>query len=460
MLRGKLLTKDAFSHSFSGTEPIATEWLVEVAYFLIYTKLSLLHLALISSLFTTLAFFLPLVFIRGDKILKFMIASWAVLGSANVLAVGARPQNSSLVFFSLLLLLLFEFSKKIKIIYLLPIPLLILIWANAHPAYLLGITLIFLFLLTEIFYFLIINKRRITAKKILVFTFIFGLSVAFSTIKPSGQNGINSLKDNLTLMLPLNLATKLSNYGEARLIIGEYLPPAYANVSGILFFMGLIYSVLLFIDLPLYDKNHLRNFLLLLGIIYFSTLLRRNVPVFFMLFIILSLVYSKEFLGKMEIDKMAKKFSILIPYLNLTVICIMIVVILTKIPGNFQTILKNSKSESIYCETLKYPCGAIEYIKKEKPKGNMFNTYTWGAYLVWVLRDYPVFMHGRFPDLDVLHDYQKVTSLSPEWEDILTKYQIGWMLLPRNEMLENVITMKGVWKEVYSDDRAIILFKN
>ena len=107
MLRGKLLTKDAFSHSFSGTEPIATEWLVEVAYFLIYTKLSLLHLALISSLFTTLAFFLPLVFIRGDKILKFMIASWAVLGSANVLAVGARPQNLSLVFFSLLLLLLF-----------------------------------------------------------------------------------------------------------------------------------------------------------------------------------------------------------------------------------------------------------------------------------------------------------------------------------------------------------------
>ena len=42
-----------------------------------------------------------------------------------------------------------------------------------------------------------------------------------------------------------------------------------------------------------------------------------------------------------------------------------------------------------------FPVGAVEFLKQQKLKGPIYNTYDWGGYLIWSLPEYPVSMDNR-----------------------------------------------------------------
>jgi hypothetical protein len=42
-----------------------------------------------------------------------------------------------------------------------------------------------------------------------------------------------------------------------------------------------------------------------------------------------------------------------------------------------------------------FPVDAVEWIRANQPPGKLFNSYNYGGYLIWHLRDYPVFVDGR-----------------------------------------------------------------
>lgn len=101
----------------------------------------------------------------------------------------------------------------------------------------------------------------------------------------------------------------------------------------------------------------------------------------------------------------------------------------------------------------------MEFVKKAKLSGNMYNFYNWGGYLVWDLREYPTFIDGRMPWGKVFDEYQEVMDLQGNWREILNKYNVNFMILPRSKFLEEIVKMDNKWEEAYSDDIAVVLVR-
>jgi hypothetical protein len=90
----------------------------------------------------------------------------------------------------------------------------------------------------------------------------------------------------------------------------------------------------------------------------------------------------------------------------------------------------------------------------------LFNSYNWGGYLTWNLREYPVFVDGRtdlFGD-EILSNYIDVMAGREGWENVLSDYDIGILLLQTDSTLEKLAVESG-WIINYKDPIAAILTK-
>jgi len=85
------------------------------------------------------------------------------------------------------------------------------------------------------------------------------------------------------------------------------------------------------------------------------------------------------------------------------------------------------------------PLQSVEYLRQHDLPGQMFNSYNWGGYLIWALYpDKPVFVDGR-TDLyafnGVLDDYVQVQLVSPGWQEILDRYNVGYVVTEEGGLL-------------------------
>jgi hypothetical protein len=108
-----------------------------------------------------------------------------------------------------------------------------------------------------------------------------------------------------------------------------------------------------------------------------------------------------------------------------------------------------------------FPIQANEWLKANPQKGNMFNTFDWGGYLSLEL--FPkqlVFIdsQGDVYGEAFIREYEQVVNLEEGWQDILTKYNVNWALIPEGWDLAKALVNAG-WKKVYHDDTAVILVR-
>jgi len=89
----------------------------------------------------------------------------------------------------------------------------------------------------------------------------------------------------------------------------------------------------------------------------------------------------------------------------------------------------------------------------------MFNEFNWGGYLLYRLGPrYDVFLDSQsdFYGESLIREYDQIMSAGGDWQGILQKYQVDWMIIPVNSPLANVITNNNNWKIVYNDNTAMI----
>lgn len=119
--------------------------------------------------------------------------------------------------------------------------------------------------------------------------------------------------------------------------------------------------------------------------------------------------------------------------------------------------LLTETNERAIAET--YPQAAIEYLKLSNQEGNIFNSYNWGAYLIWEL--YPErlsFVDGR---TDLFNDTileQYITTWRGEygWEKILSEWNITLVLIEPEAPLHLRLELAG-WESIYEDEQAVIM---
>jgi len=77
------------------------------------------------------------------------------------------------------------------------------------------------------------------------------------------------------------------------------------------------------------------------------------------------------------------------------------------------------------------PYASIQWIKANKPQGPIFNSFNWGGYLTWELRDYPVFIDGR-ADLygdKIISDWLEISRGTNRGLKLLDEYKINRIYL-------------------------------
>jgi hypothetical protein len=108
------------------------------------------------------------------------------------------------------------------------------------------------------------------------------------------------------------------------------------------------------------------------------------------------------------------------------------------------------------------PVKAVEFMRKSGIAGNMLNEYVYGGYLIWAATDNKVFVDGRsdvFEWTGVLAEYGDWLTMRADPSVLLSKYQIGVCLLPRESPMSRILAQWLGWKVAYSDEFAVVLMK-
>ncbi len=109
------------------------------------------------------------------------------------------------------------------------------------------------------------------------------------------------------------------------------------------------------------------------------------------------------------------------------------------------------------------PVAAADFIAAAKLSGNLYAHDQYGGYLIYRL--YPqikVFIDGRsdfYRRGQVLEDAIKIATLQPSWAEALARYDVRCMLLRRDEPLALLAQMSGQWVSIYHDSTAQVLVK-
>jgi hypothetical protein len=110
-----------------------------------------------------------------------------------------------------------------------------------------------------------------------------------------------------------------------------------------------------------------------------------------------------------------------------------------------------------------YPLAAVEFIEQNHLSGNMFNNYGFGAFLIW--KFYPqrkVFIDGRF-DLygeEFVGLYRRF-SFKEIWDYLVKRYDLTFALLDNEpSYICKALDESPDWKLVYWDDRSLIYVKD
>lgn len=106
-----------------------------------------------------------------------------------------------------------------------------------------------------------------------------------------------------------------------------------------------------------------------------------------------------------------------------------------------------------------FPVAAAEWVKANPQEGEMFNYFPWGGYMLheaWPERR--VFIDGQtdFYGAELTREYETALTAAEGWEAVLEKYEVAWVLMPPETRLAQVLEEQVNWQELYRDDTAVI----
>ena len=111
----------------------------------------------------------------------------------------------------------------------------------------------------------------------------------------------------------------------------------------------------------------------------------------------------------------------------------------------------------------RYPVRSVEFMKRERVPGPLFNLYLWGGYELWRLfPDYQVFFDGRTHVYGeaVVRDYLTVAMVHPDWKSVLDRWGIQSVLTAVTSPLTQALESSRDWRLVFVDHEAILFVRD
>ncbi len=110
------------------------------------------------------------------------------------------------------------------------------------------------------------------------------------------------------------------------------------------------------------------------------------------------------------------------------------------------------------------PIDAVKYLVEKQPRGQMFNTYEWGDYLLWAgPSDVQVFAasHAHLIPEEVWDDYMRIAYASDDWKGGLDRYGVNTVLIDHRWRASLIRRMKSDpdWEVGYEDSTAVVFLR-
>ena len=424
---GEVYSVDTFSFTREGTDWINHSWLSQVVMFLTFQSGSYYGISVWVGVCAVLSMLFIYLQMKGHPLLRSAVLLFAAVVSSVVWS--PRPQIHTLVLFSLMSYLIFKYRSTKQIGYLAwSIPIFIL-WGNLHGGYVLGIILIGSVIVGEILNKVLFMEfiDHLSWRNIGILSIFMVVSFLVILINPFGLD---------MWRIPFNTVgvETLQN------LINEWASPDFHQA----FQQPMLWMLLGVFSLIGLSKKSIDGAELLPLIVFSWAALvaRRNFGPFA---IIAAPIFSRYLASLIDnwlntareklkwIDKFIEKSSqsnkeIKPGFKNL----INIILISSLLVGVGWKIMDVNDKEFVQqAEREFFPAAAVDWLETSEIKGNMFNDYNWGGYLIWHLRDTPVFVDGRtdlFGD-EILNDYVDVFSGQFELGEFIDKYEIDFLLV-------------------------------
>ena len=444
ILRNKAVPSlDLYDFSLAGKEWIDHEWLLNLVTFVIFDNFGYLSLNIFFALIIILTllsnlFLVKKYYLKKDFHNPLSIRQTCLIMSSQLLGVmamaphlGVRMQEITLLFLSILLIILADYQEKRRyshLFFLLP---LFYFWASAHAGFLIGLFILALFWFYQAC--LYINQR-----------FNLISSIHFGEGLPLKNLWILFLfillAVNSTLLTPygIKLYFFLSEYTNTfyMKLIAEWLPAYYLPIQyKQLLYLAIATCALLLYSIEKYfswrkkEKPQINLWLLGLSLLFIilSFKSKRHFPLFFVSsfpFLILLgekfLVYPPHFFDNLKNNRIIKVY--LVAGLILTSLNLIFMTSFTKNPFNRQS----------YCEV--FPCEATRFLENNSKQAGkrLFNAYDWGGYLIWTNPGQKIFIDGRLPQYKfanhtLLEEYLEFFK-EGKAKEMLDKYEINQVL--------------------------------
>ncbi|MBN1168948.1 hypothetical protein JXA63_03575 [Candidatus Woesebacteria bacterium] len=438
---------DPYSYTMPSYKFIEHAWGVALFIYLIYSRIGLIWLSFLWSVFVFLSLFFSTKTSRTDFYKKIPFGIFSNYLCVFILTsfsyfFAIRAQVISWLFLSFFLYLYFNERLWRKVRYLIPV--FFLFWVNLHGSFLVGLAtfsfLIFMDFTQEInlrslwkfkdFKAQLADKRFKFYKEMLL---LLLLSFLVTLVNPYGLNIWRQVTAEVSM-------------GELRWKVLEWIP--------IIFSFKTVYGLYLAISLVFVIKQKEKvgktRFYLYFSYLVMGLLVIRHFPLYLLVSLPITIDAIGYFFEEIKKTKGASKRAMAV-FRSLSIFSFLLffLIYFINIGNGFGLSEKSS-----------YPMNAVGYIKQNIPEGEIFSLYGWGGYLNWKLPEKRVFVSGFMPVWDrkdapenestnAFKEYVGMVDGSVDYKSIFEKYDIDTVLLPIQKDSQSAKSVLMKFKIIY-----------
>ncbi len=430
---------DPFSFTRFGQPWINHEWLSDVLLFEIYRVAGMGGLIVAFAAVIAISFLLVYVRSAGQPYLAALMTLWGAVASASTW--GVRPQMFTLLLASIFLLLL-EASEQRPHLLWWTAPLMLL-WANLHAGFPLGLVFVGLFLVGEALEAAIRPEpRRDFARRLKRLTVAFGVCLALVALNPYGWR---------IYLYPFETLHSAA----MQRFIQEWFSPNFHDPAS----LPLLLMLLALVAGAAFSPRRLRLRSLLLLLVTVPAALRslRHIPILMLVMVPVVADMAEAWLQESGATRLFKPVTVqssrtlVINFVVLVSFCVFAMIRVQQVVSHQGDL-----------ESRNFPAAAVAFLEREHPPEPIMNSYNWGGYFIWKLYPkYRVFMDGR---ADVygdafMTDFGACYYLTGHWKHTLERWNIRTIVLPPDAPLMTALRSNPDWREIFVDSQAIILTK-
>lgn len=462
---GQLPWHDVFTYTNFGNQWVLSEWLAQWLFYLLYRMAGLNGVGVFTALIYVFCWVVTYKTCRDVLEDEGKAVVVTLLFCAFMGWVAPRPHIFTFLLFSILLRQLFLFKYFRSDRGLLVIPLIMMLWANLHGGFFIGLVLVAVFVASEWGKHLYADVAdRIEAPRLKKLSLFALLGLLATAVNPQGFH---------YWLYPYHA---IISSGDTQ-FISEWQSPnfhkplfQYFLMTVFTFFVNMTYSdrkpdmteigaSLVFISGAFISARNLPLAALVMA--PFSAVAYRNLNLAGFIAKFKSPASSEARRGPVSVAigrvlaTGNKQVGGAEGVMNWTMLFLSLLTILLLYPSR-KTYTDLSMSALL-------PISAVDFIQKNHIQGRMFNTYHYGGYLIYRL--YPqqkVFIYGRtdiYPN-SFVDEYREIYGGGKSWKKYFDKKKIDYVLCETAAPIRQLLLAEGGFKLVFDDGKHSVLLRN